>query len=101
MKSISEEKTDLEQQQQFVNTHIRALNIQSEDEHTRWVSCCFKIDRGILFFIAQLAISLMVLFFCVYQLTQDNTAGDLSSRQFYSGTISFLVGCWLPSPRPK
>lgn len=66
-----------------------------------WTSCCLRTDRAAVFFFSQLGISLLVMSFCLYQLSIPQTVEALESRQYYSGTVTLIVGVWLPSPRMR
>ena len=92
---------DIESQEEhkFVPTSDHKRNLSEKSEVAAiWKSCCFLIDRVVLFFFTQLIISVGVMSFCVYQLIQDE---DHESRQYYSSTLTFLIGIWIPSPRPR
>jgi len=67
-------------------------------ERVVWESCCFRLDRALAFFFAQFFITLAIICFCIYQLVQASITYE--ARQYYSGTLTFLMGVWMPSPRP-
>ena len=79
--------------------HRRSVSVRSEDRNERiWESCCFKLHRGILIFLCQFIFSLIILLFCVYQLTRTL---DNDSRLFYSATTTLILGIWSPQPFPR
>lgn len=81
------EKKDMEQ-----------IENKRQESERIWKACCFELDRSIAFFFAQLIISLAMIVFCMWQLSRELTS---DSRQMYSGFLSFVIGVWLPSPRPR
>ena len=76
--------------------HKFVCNDDDSQSETRWKSCCFIMDKAVVFFFAQLTISLFIMTFCVSMLIQPDS---LESRQYYSGTLTFILGIWIPSPR--
>lgn len=62
----------------------------------QWKVCCGgSTDRRVLTFIASLSLSLIVMIFSCYQLTQDL---NCSQENIYVGFITFLMGFWVKSP---
>ena len=58
-----------------------------------WRSCCTEMDSRALLFFSQLTISLVVLIFCIYEISV------LSDSQWAKMTATFIIGVRLPSPR--
>ena len=58
-----------------------------------WRSCCAEMDSRALLFFSQLAISLVVLIFCIYEIAV------VTESQWAKMTATFIIGVWLPSPR--
>jgi hypothetical protein len=74
------------------------LVMRGEDTNTdnHWNTCCGKTsDRRLLQFIASLSISLLVLIFSAYQLSQHL---DCASEQVYIGLVTLIIGFWVKSP---
>lgn len=61
-------------------------------------SCCFQIDKRALTFFSQFTVSLAVLLFCGVQLFRSESC---ERDALYSGMLTLIVGCWLPSPRMR
>jgi hypothetical protein len=62
--------------------------------HT-WKSCCFHIDKRVLLFWVQLAISLLMLLFCTQRLVVLNRCEEQSP---YLAILSSILSVWLPTP---
>jgi hypothetical protein len=58
-----------------------------------WHTCGGDLDPRALLFFAQLAISLVLLLFCVYLIIAS------TDDQWAKMTVTFIIGVWLPSPR--
>ena len=61
-----------------------------------WRSLCFEVDARAVGYFSQLAVLLMVMAFCAYQLA---TIDDCTVTQYYGGLLSFALGVIVPSPR--
>ena len=70
-------------------------NVSKEDDEWRSCSGCGKCDKHLLIFTSQLSISIMVIVFSMYQLLISQSC---ERDGLYSGTLTFIVGSWLPSP---
>ena len=96
--NIDEKKVpvdDIECQRLVKNLDImhQSFNIHRDTRDPAiWQSCCFHIHRGIVFFIAQISISLLVLFFCVYQVSRPQEVASLELSQYYFGLLSIICG---------
>src|SRR5690242_18664462 len=56
-----------------------------------WRSCCAEMDSRALLFFSQLAISLVVLIFCIYEIAV------VTESQWAKMTPTFIIGVWLIS----
>ena len=63
-----------------------------------WRSCCTLIDPRVLQFLVQTAIALLVIAFCMYQLVHKAACSD---QQLYMSTMMFVIGVFLPNPKPQ
>ena len=67
-----------------------------QDNPNNWRSCSGCIcDKRILVFTSQLGISVTVVLFCMFQLYYSTSC---ERDSLYSGLLSLILGCWLPSP---
>jgi hypothetical protein len=67
--------------------------------------CCFSgsTDRRLLTFLAQLGLSSLVMIFCIYKLSVEDSCSchpNNNHNTFYSGVLMTILGIFLPSPRP-
>ncbi len=67
--------------------------------------CCFSgsTDRRLLTFLAQLGLSSLVMLFCIYKLSVEDSCSchpNNNHNTFYSGVLMTILGIFLPSPRP-
>ena len=60
-----------------------------------WRTGCFILDRECTFFATRATFSLVVIFFCVFQLI---TKVDCNSQSLYIGVLTTIMGVWLPAP---
>lgn len=65
------------------------------DDENHWDSCCLRIDKRALLFFSQLLISLIVIFFCIYQLV---VSPNCDSKTPFMGLLTLVVGVHLPQP---
>lgn len=69
-----------------------------------YTCCCFKgsTDRRLLTFLAQLGLSTLVMVFCIYKLSVDNSCAckDNNQNTFYSSVLMTILGLFMPAPRP-
>ncbi len=61
-----------------------------------WRSCCVELDRRAVLFFSQLAISMILVLFCVIMLVFHQDCATFSK---YSPLVTLLVGVWLPQPQ--
>lgn len=80
-----------------------------QDEHahkiTNLYTCCCggSTDRRLLTFLAQLGLSSLVMIFCIYKLSVEDSCSchpNNNHNTFYSGVLMTILGIFLPSPRP-
>ena len=93
-----DQKADIEGQTE-VTVSILGRQLSLLEHDLQWKSCCFLVHKGMVFFLAQLVLSVCLLAFCIFQLTNDSV--PITEKQFYTGTMTFIFGVWLPSPRLK
>jgi hypothetical protein len=72
-------------------------NIEEEKENKfLWRSCCGVVsDKRILTFVASLSISLIIIMFSCFQLTNGL---NCSQENVYVGLLTLIVGFWMKSP---
>lgn len=71
---------------------------RTRQKATMWRSCCFRVDKRALEFVAQTGIGLGTMVFCIYQLY---TKTGCEEQQLYSGILTLLIGVYLPQPMIK
>ena len=72
------------------------LEVPNENNEHQLNACCGGTsDRRLLQFIASLSISLLVLIFCAYKLSQDI---DCASENTFVGLTTLIIGVWIKSP---
>jgi hypothetical protein len=84
----------------LINENLELDNkIQNE-----YSCCCFPrpTDRRLLTFLSQLGLSTLVMIFCIYKLSVENSCpcSDNNQNTFYSSVLMTVLGIFLPSPRP-
>ncbi len=67
-------------------------------EQKEWRSCCLKTDPDAVIFFSQLTIALITMGFCIYQLSVSDSC---ERDSLYSGILSLVIGCYLPTPSIK
>ena len=74
---------------------IEVENKQLEYEHQdkQWRSCCFSLHKESSVFFGKLAISLITIALCAYQLVQNTN--NCTAQIGYSSLLSLTVGTWL------
>lgn len=88
-------------------TENKLINENLELDHkliNEYSCCCFKAktDRRLLTFLSQLGLSSMVMIFCIYKLSVENSCPcrDNNFNNFYTSILMTILGVFLPSPRP-
>jgi hypothetical protein len=64
-------------------------------EDRTWKSCCLEVDRKAVVFFSTLGISLIMIAFCIFQLT---TSKSCEAQQAYMGLLTLVLGIWIKSP---
>ena len=74
-------------------------NLETDDKSNLY-SCCLggKTDRRVLSYVTQIILSLIVITFCIVQLTIDDSAERVS---IYLPLICSILGYFLPHPSIK
>jgi hypothetical protein len=79
-----------------------AVNIEDEKEDAAtsqiWKSCCFIMHANAVLFFSQLAITLILMMFCIIMLLKGASPED---KPYMQATLTFLCGAWLPQPKLK
>ncbi len=70
------------------------LEVKDLEDRT-WKSGCITIDRKAVVFFATLGISLIIIAFCIYQLT---TSSNCETQTTYMGLLTLVLGIWMKSP---
>ena len=65
------------------------------DDDNHWDSCCLRIDKRAVLFFTQFFISLIIIFFCIYQLV---VLPDCDTKTPFMGLLTLVVGVHLPAP---
>ena len=68
---------------------------QHPDDENHWESCCIRIDKRAVLFFSQLMISLIIIFFCIYQLV---ILPDCESKTPFMGLLTLVIGVWVNPP---
>ena len=68
------------------------------EEQETWKSCCLRTDPNAVIFFSQLTIALITIGFCIYQLSVSESC---ERDSMYSGILSLVIGCYLPTPSIK
>jgi hypothetical protein len=71
---------------------IDTRKVEVELEEKRWRSCCFEIHSESSQFFAKIAVSVLVMMLCSYQLIMLN---DCSNQSLYSSLLSSVITFWL------
>ncbi len=86
----------MEQNEEKTEKQQETKGVEEYSQNSIWKSKCGKeIDSRLVQYMGSLAISLICLVFCVYQLT----AGEDSS--VYISIITMILGVYMPSPTFK
>jgi hypothetical protein len=75
---------------------LRKQNLEEKKYDNTWTSCCIQMDKRAAMFFSQLAISLITIFFCLYQLINVDTC---EAQSLYSSLLTLVLGVYLPSPK--
>lgn len=79
----------------MITPNIKEIDIEEKRaiiEERRWKSACFDLHPESAVFFAKLAISIMTIGLCGYQLVNEV---DCSSRSLFSSILSSVVTYWL------
>ena len=61
-----------------------------------WRSCCLILDSRAVLFFSQLAISIVIMLFCIRQMV---VLEDTDAQKNYGILLSFMIGLWFPAPK--
>lgn len=61
-----------------------------------WRSCCLILDSRAVLFFSQLAISVVIMLFCIRQMV---VLEDTDAQKNYGILLSFIIGLWFPAPK--
>jgi len=68
----------------------------TKNDNNEWKTCCGRTsDRRLLQFIASLSISILILIFSCYKLSQEL---GCTTENVYVGLITLIIGFWVKSP---
>ena len=62
------------------------------DDNTKWDSLCFRLNKGFVKFLAQFAISVLVLCICSYKILNIDEKED---KSLYVSLITLILGVLL------
>ena len=68
------------------------------DDNTKWDSLCFRLNKGFVKFLAQFAVSVLVLSICSYKILNIDEKED---KSLYVSLITLILGVYLPQPTIK
>ena len=68
------------------------------DDNTKWDSLCFRLNKGFVKFLAQFAVSVLVLSICSYKILNIDEKED---KSLYVSLITLILGVYLPQPNIK
>jgi hypothetical protein len=71
------------------------MTMETTDQLNTWNSCCMTMDKRAVQFFSQMAIIMMVMSFCIYQLINLKDPNDQAT---YLGLLNVLLGVLLPAP---
>ena len=71
---------------------IQDVKLIAEIEEKPWKSCCFSLHQESSLFFAKLAVSLLVIILCSYQLI---SLKDCNYQSLYSSLMSSVITFWL------
>ncbi len=76
---------------------VKEENKQLPKDSTIWKSCCccIEVDKRLFLFTARLAITIILMGFCMVQLIHQSTC---ESQTLYTSILMTCIGVWLPSP---
>jgi len=78
---------------------VRQSTEKTEREFKRkflWKSCCMELDKRAVLFFSQLALSFVIILFCMTMLILNQ---DCSTFSRWSPVVTFMVGIWFPQPQ--
>ena len=87
---------DLENQMLETISEKKKIDLEERKFDNTWTSCCLRTDKRAVVFFSQLTISLIVIFFCVYQLIHVE---ECEAQSLYSSILTLVLGTFLPSPK--
>ena len=87
------EEIQIEEKKHMIDVDKKRVAIELEDR--TWRSGCLTIDRKAVVFFATLGISLIVIAFCIFQLT---TSKSCETQTTYMGLLTLVLGIWIKSP---
>ena len=62
---------------------------------TVWHSCCLTADKHFVMYVTQIAVILLIIIFCIYQLL---TLRECIHQITYTSLLTLLIGLVIPSP---
>ena len=77
---------------------VIAHQIEVEDDERRFAheTTCVTVDRRAVSYFGQLGFALLVIVFCIVQLSRDS---DCATWAKYSPVLMLVIGAMLPSPK--
>lgn len=101
---MEEEKTEsTPRRMETENTRLLNHRIQVDDDNRQfehnniYQSCCLRIDKRALQFFTQALFSLLVIIFCIVNLTIK----EGKNTEIYISLLTFILGVFLPSPNMR
>ena len=74
------------------------FEVEDKKLDTTWKSCCLVLDKHFTQYITQMMILLLIIIFCIVQLTLKD---DCNNQRAYVGLLTFIVGILMPQPKIK
>jgi hypothetical protein len=75
-----------------LNIHEKKSNIEIDNTFR---SCCLTMDRRALSFFTTLSISLIIISFCIVQLSGADSCEETNT---WLALLMFVIGIWIKSP---
>lgn len=88
--SMNDPVGDIESQSDVV------IDVEHIPRRYIWRSCCLLLDSRAVLFFSQLAISIVIMLFCIRQMV---VLEDTDAQKNYGILLSFMIGLWFPAPK--
>lgn len=90
--TFTDKPSEMEHEKKLHDMKIEDIKMEADIEEKRWKSCCFQLEPESSLFFGKMAISVMVIGLCGYQLV---TLKDCNYQSLYSSLLSSVITFWL------